>query len=182
MIQLKGGRIAGEVIRITVDLNPQEYAKLCLLKEKLGLPTKAAVLRYLISSAAIDNRGQFTEEELRISGMAEESGFVYFIRSNSIHEAIKIGFTAFPEQRLRGLNGSDPYGVRLLHLGPGTISDERRLHRRFRSLQIKGEWFRPDKALSSYIERLCKRQPSMTVQTDGGLEAPSQLDVIYPRC
>lgn len=85
--------------------------------------------------------------------------FVYFIRAG---EYVKIGKAADPEDRMRGMQTACPFHMRLV----GTIdcrSDggayvyERKLHHRFRSLRVRGEWFRMDREILRYIGRRAKK-------------------------
>lgn len=82
---------------------------------------------------------------------AKTGGAIYFIQGATTQN-IKIGFSANPLNRLKELaTGS---AERLLMLGaiPGTRSDERALHAQFSDINVKGEWFKNDRALIAYIE------------------------------
>jgi hypothetical protein len=58
-------------------------------------------------------------------------------------EAVKIGFTSSnPHVRLSGLQIGCPAPLKLLTYVPGSMDDERRLHKAFAPLHIQGEWFR----------------------------------------
>lgn len=93
--------------------------------------------------------------------------FVYFIRAG---EYVKIGKAADPEDRMRGMQTACPFHMRLV----GTIdcrSDggayiyERKLHHRFRSLRVRGEWFRWDKGLKRFIqENLAEDEREMLLE------------------
>jgi Meiotically up-regulated gene 113 len=75
---------------------------------------------------------------------------LYFIRSG--HDGpVKIGRAARPAGRLRELQTGSPFPLHLLGTIPGGGHLERDLHARFNWLRIRGEWFRPDKTLLSYI-------------------------------
>lgn len=80
-----------------------------------------------------------------------ESGFVYFIAGSG---AVKIGYSSKPNQRLQALQKSTPNSLTLLKAVPGTVADEKALHRRFATYQIRGEWFRHADELASYIRGL----------------------------
>lgn len=77
------------------------------------------------------------------------SGFVYFVRAGN---DIKIGFSVTPKKRVHALQIGCPINVELLAIIPGTIDIERELHRRFFGLHVRGEWFRADNDLLSYIQ------------------------------
>lgn len=80
-------------------------------------------------------------------------GDVYFITDG---EAIKIGYSGSAGVRLKALQSSHPKPLRILHTIPGSMDDERRLHRQFEHLRIHGEWFRPEQDLWNYIDSTMK--------------------------
>jgi Meiotically up-regulated gene 113 len=69
---------------------------------------------------------------------------VYFVRAG---DAIKIGRTAHLGARLRALATASAVPLELLAVVPGGRQLEARLHRRWRHLRLRGEWFRADEAL-----------------------------------
>jgi hypothetical protein len=73
-------------------------------------------------------------------------GHVYFISFGSF---IKIGFSTNLQQRLRALPHDE-----LLATIPGTMRDEKLLHRQFAHLRQQGEWFRKDPELLAHIDSL----------------------------
>ena len=78
------------------------------------------------------------------------SSRVYFIEMN---EFIKIGFTRNLSRRLEELALGHPYEILLLHDIPGTFDTETDMHRRFRHLHVRGEWFKKDAELLEFIEQ-----------------------------
>jgi Meiotically up-regulated gene 113 len=72
---------------------------------------------------------------------------VYFVRAG---DAIKIGRTANLAARLRALATASAVPLELLAAVPGGRELEARLHRRWRHLHLRGEWFRADEALMRY--------------------------------
>src|ERR1700691_1958093 len=66
-------------------------------------------------------------------------GYVYFIRCG---QYVKIGWSFLPEARKRELETGNPHDCVLEGMHVGTQLDERRMHRYFRSLHHRGEWFR----------------------------------------
>ena len=70
-------------------------------------------------------------------------GGVYFVQIQD-HGPIKIGTTRNVRDRLRGLQTSHPYQLRLLGVMPGRHAEEAGLHVRFARHHISGEWFHPD--------------------------------------
>jgi hypothetical protein len=73
---------------------------------------------------------------------------VYFIRAG---DAIKIGRTANLAGRLRSLATASAVPLELLASMPGGRDLEAWLHRQWRHLHLRGEWFRADEALLCYI-------------------------------
>ena len=69
---------------------------------------------------------------------------VYFIRAGA---AVKIGRTAHLAARLRALGTASAVPLELLAAVPGGRQLEARLHRQWRHLHLRGEWFRADEAL-----------------------------------
>ena len=80
-------------------------------------------------------------------------GFVYFIQAVD-SGPIKIGWALNAKRRLDCLQTGCPYKLRILAQTPGTVSDERAMHRRFDELHSHGEWFYPGKSLLMFIASL----------------------------
>jgi hypothetical protein len=79
------------------------------------------------------------------------AGGLYFIQEED-HGPIKIGWTKnSPRVRLEDLQVGNPRPPHIVAMMPGTILDETRLHDRFRHLNIRGEWFRPEADLLDFI-------------------------------
>lgn len=76
---------------------------------------------------------------------------VYFIRSG---EAVKIGVSINVPLRTTVLATGSPWPVDLLAVMPGDRAAEKRLHRRFAHLRLKGEWFRAEPELLDFIATL----------------------------
>lgn len=73
----------------------------------------------------------------------------YFIRAGD-NGPVKIGISADPEKRLRGLQTAQPDKLKLLGVLSG--DHESKLHRQFNDLRLHGEWFRPAATLLEFIE------------------------------
>jgi DNA-binding transcriptional regulator YdaS (Cro superfamily) len=65
---------------------------------------------------------------------------VYFIQAGE-GGPVKIGWAVDPVSRLRELQCGNHAELRLLRELPGSITEERVLHRAFSHLRIRGEWF-----------------------------------------
>jgi hypothetical protein len=66
---------------------------------------------------------------------------IYFTKDTGT-QAIKIGYSKKPKERLGGLQTGNPSKLILLGSIPGTENDEATFHRRFAQFQLEGEWFK----------------------------------------
>lgn len=81
-------------------------------------------------------------------------GLVYFVLAPEVNR-IKIGFTSKPIQfRMSGMLTDCPCKLELLKTVPGTTQDEYDLHRFFRDLNYRREWFHATPELRSFIDEL----------------------------
>lgn len=78
-------------------------------------------------------------------------GYVYFVRCQDF---IKIGFTADVPNRLVTLQTSSPFEVDLLLAFAADCKAEGALHRKFKHLRHRNEWFRSAPELLDHIEGL----------------------------
>lgn len=81
------------------------------------------------------------------------SGFVYFIGAPD-GEAIKIGFSIKPENRIRQVQSGNPARLEVLHLFPARKSVERQLHTLFRPSRLTGEWFTNAAAIRNFARHV----------------------------
>jgi Meiotically up-regulated gene 113 len=79
----------------------------------------------------------------------EPQSFVYFIRCN---EFVKIGTSFDPWRRMTDMVSGNPYEMQLVLVIHGTSTEERDLHRKFKSCHHQLEWFRYDGELKDWIE------------------------------
>jgi hypothetical protein len=90
------------------------------------------------------------------------SGYVYFIGAiitEGESAAVKIGYSSSdPRKRLQKLQIGNPDKLYMLAWESGTFDDERALHRRFDHLWLRGEWFRYEGELESYLLALLDAQ------------------------
>jgi hypothetical protein len=75
---------------------------------------------------------------------ASDGEVVYFIRAG---DAVKIGRTTNLPGRLKALATASAVPLELLAAVPGGRELETQLHKRWRHLHLRGEWFRADEAL-----------------------------------
>lgn len=90
---------------------------------------------------------------------ARTTRFVYFIQDSN--GFIKIGVSVDPKNRLADLQVSHPYKLTLLGTIPGGIKEERSIHTLFAECRVGGEWFKPNEALSVYIQQACGTQTNV---------------------
>jgi hypothetical protein len=81
-----------------------------------------------------------------------DDGFIYFIESG-VGGLIKIGYATDPVKRMNSFLTGNPNELNLLALIPGTLKDERALHRLFKEHQIVREWFAPHVDIWRLIEQ-----------------------------
>jgi hypothetical protein len=78
---------------------------------------------------------------------------IYFIQAGGPSGAIKIGYTARdPQARLADLQTGCPHLLALLGSAPGTMVEERKIHERFTSLRLQGEWFSATLELLAFVD------------------------------
>lgn len=65
---------------------------------------------------------------------------VYFIRAGDTGP-VKIGWSHNPVARIRALDEGSPVPLQIIRLVDGNHQIERALHRRYRSLKLRREWF-----------------------------------------
>lgn len=97
------------------------------------------------------------------NGNTPEYQLVYAIESVKL-KIIKIGFTTDLHQRLHNLQGGCPDELRIKACWPGTVNDEREIHRRFDAFRVQGEWFNPSDEVLAYI---AERDKSRTLSLHG---------------
>jgi len=76
------------------------------------------------------------------------TGVIYFIDDGQF---IKIGFTKNPDSRAAELQVGSSRDLHIVATRPGTMRDERALHRKFAHLRHRREWFQKEPELLSYI-------------------------------
>ncbi|MEG3877644.1 GIY-YIG nuclease family protein [Microcoleus sp. herbarium7] len=81
--------------------------------------------------------------------------WIYFILDDR-NNAIKIGYSKNPLQRLSELQTGNSTRLRLIKTIEGGITVERKLHTKFKNLRIGGEWFQASQELMQFIGSLEK--------------------------
>lgn len=90
-------------------------------------------------------------------------GFVYFARMG---DSVKIGWSKWPNERMRQIQTTAPGSVDLVGMFMGTREDERAMHRRFSHLRQHGEWFAADESLTRLIPCLCSERQQAEARMD----------------
>lgn len=74
---------------------------------------------------------------------------IYFVRCNQF---VKIGYSSEPKERVWTLQTATPYKINILFFMPGDRWLEKDLHNRFGEYQHKGEWYKPEGRLLTFIK------------------------------
>lgn len=77
---------------------------------------------------------------------------------------MKIGWALTPSDRLDSFQTGNPVELRMLAFGPGSQEDEVELHSKFARSRIRGEWFRPTKAVLAAAKQYEKRMDALRKQ------------------
>lgn len=80
---------------------------------------------------------------------ARPSHRVYFIQIGD--GPVKVGWSSSVNHRLAGLQGSNPYPLRLLVDFRGSRDQKAAVHKMFEGLRLHGEWFAPGARLLAFI-------------------------------
>lgn len=75
--------------------------------------------------------------------------FIYFIRCM---DRVKIGITSSLNNRLYAIRLSSAFPVDMIYSYEGDISEEKRLHKNFANLHVKGEWFLYHDSIKEFIK------------------------------
>lgn len=87
-------------------------------------------------------------------------GFIYFIQAKS--GPIKIGYTKNPKTRFDQLVVGHYEDLILRGVLPGTLADEKNLHKSIARSKIRGEWFHPTEEVLAIVAQAL---PAPVVQT-----------------
>lgn len=110
------------------------------------LDSKTPTKQYRSCLPKLGQLGQ-AEEACLVLRDKEES--VYFVRCG---EFVKIGYTrGVPESKMTEFKVGSPYDYEMLASVPGGLRLQRKLHRIFKEVHHRGEWFRMEGALVEFI-------------------------------
>jgi len=94
---------------------------------------------------------------------------IYFIQ-HSINGPVKIGYVKNDiKERMRRMQSETPSQLILLGTMDGNISQEKELHKKFRSLHIQGEWFKIAPELTHYIYKNTTMQKPESFNIEAGV-------------
>ena len=77
--------------------------------------------------------------------------------------AVKIGSAKNPKKRMAESRTGNPKRLELLAVMPGGEREERELHREFRDLRRRGEWYRCVGPLRAQIKEIRKKDAAIQV-------------------
>ena len=87
-------------------------------------------------------------------------GYVYFMRMEAdappydANPYTKIGYARDPEARRGVLKTGLPFEIEIDAVFPATQAEERSLHRKFSAQRIRGEWFKTNGPLDTFVGRI----------------------------
>lgn len=169
--QVRTGTIHGEIVRCELDA----YNAHCSMEE-IQIPADS-VEEYLERCKTTWDGSRYrkwepSEEARRVlqpgtirlitRQILPAKGFVYFITepdslTNRIHsiEPVKIGWAIDPDKRLSALRTGCPFELAVeARLRAEDRIVEKILHREFRDDALRGEWFRPSRAIRAFVGAL----------------------------
>ncbi len=119
----------------------------------LGAMGRAAISQEESSTQiqSIHGQGQVVDVKLAYKPL------IYFIQAES--GAIKIGFTTDLTRRFLDLSIANHAQLTVLGVIYGGQNQEKKLHRQFEHLNLKGEWFESALELLAFIEQNCQPSP-----------------------
>lgn len=79
-------------------------------------------------------------------------GFVYFIECAGY---VKVGHSLAPRRRLHAYRTDNPFDCKFIGILSGGLELEATLHKSFRRLRHKGEWYRLTKKARQRIADMC---------------------------
>lgn len=115
----------------------------------LGTPRRAVTLP--VSTLA----PQMPPAPVKWRSVSSDGGRIYFIQGRETLR-IKIGYSKNPPSRLAELQTAANERLALLGSIPGTIAEEKALHRKFAEYRCVGEWFTGDRDICDYIDEVLK--------------------------
>jgi len=134
---------------------PRHTSTCCLADERIEAESK--LLEYV--------------EARRVAKEDYPDLFMYFVTTTEPGFPIKIGISETPKFRLRGLQTGLPFDVKMLGVFkiPDTIF-ERRVHRKFKHLKLRGEWFRNAPEILDFLALMLENEKAPPMPTKASAE------------
>ena len=99
---------------------------------------------------------------------------IYFIKEDSPDGNIKIGSSKNPKKRLKQIQTSNSRKLTLIKSIEAEDGVENTLQHRFGEYRVRGEWFRPEDELLSFIETL----QDYGVEPDTVITIPLRIPIV----
>lgn len=131
----------GRQMRVSTGCTDQLAAHLVAVQAE-----RAAVIAHIVRQDANGHLRRLVKTMLD-----EVDGGTVYVVSATATGLVKIGYTKHIKNRIAVLRNSSPHAISLVHSFRGKRSDERALHARFSTLRVRGEWFRNEGELASWI-------------------------------
>lgn len=84
------------------------------------------------------------------------------------HDFVKIGIASDVKSRLAALALCNPYPLSVVAACPGGLADEKSLHEKFKAYRTRGEWFKVEGELASFMKRPSDNLRSHILQNQPG--------------
>lgn len=157
------------------------FVELGLFENQDGLITCLKLAKRLDKSMTsnTDMRGVINQMKVKSE---DYSGYVYFVLAKSGDtQKIKIGRSKNPKSRLEELRVRPDCAGFVLSLlakikSDDCVSLETSLHKKYKEINIKNEWFRPSSSLIEYINSL--RHDVVSLRPDYVMQEEKRLDQI----
>jgi hypothetical protein len=122
------------------------------------------------------DRATQKKKELR-KKRADRAPMIYFFRCGDF---VKIGWTTDPEARFACVQVCNPSIISLAALMLGGGREEIFLHRAFKEVLHRGEWFREEGHLAELIKLICDAEPveARAIAGDWLLEKFGKMDLL----
>lgn len=115
-----------------------------------GLPGSAVFIAAYKMLTAPEPPKPMVVRRRRVKPKKPPVGQIYYL-SDGDH--IKIGFTSNWDKRKYAYSTYSPRELELVAIHPGTMFQEKRLHRMFKSHRVKNEWYSRSPEILDHIER-----------------------------
>ena len=87
---------------------------------------------------------------------------IYFLKENSRYGKVKIGYSNNIKKRLESLQVANSNELLVLLVANGGQRAEKGLHHKFKSLRVRGEWYKPAPELMKFIDEIKMAELDLT--------------------